>query len=140
MSSKMSSGSVQVQFKDGDAVSLKVTSPPDPPTGKMGGARAPASRAMAAARCCAPLTPAQSRRRSAVRWVGGGSMDLSDSYVTLDLTMPREKDLWVNLLVTVLIKEHQILISLLLRLPQHFHKQSPTSNESQLMDLAGQLQ
>jgi len=50
-----------------------VVPPTGPPASKMGGAGAPASRAMAAARCCAPLTPAQSRRRSAVRWAGGGS-------------------------------------------------------------------
>jgi len=53
-------------------VSLKVTPSPDPPAGKMA-ALAPASRAMAAARCCAPLTPAHARRRTAVRWVGWGA-------------------------------------------------------------------
>ena len=52
--------------------------------------------------------------------LGGGSRAPSDSDVTLDLTMPLKEDIWAVDLATLFIEEQQILISLFLRLPQHF--------------------
>ena len=98
---------------------LKGHLPPGPPTGRMGGASSSVKGAAHRAERGKPLTLLQSRRRSAVRWAGG-EQGPSESDVTLDLTVPSKEDLWVNLLLTVLIKQHQVLVRLSLRLPQHF--------------------
>ena len=98
---------------------LKGHLPPRPTYRQDGGASSSVKGAAHRAERGKPLTLLQSRRRSAVRWAGG-EQGPSESDVTLDLTVPSKEDLWVNLLLTVLIEEHQILISLFLRLPQHF--------------------